>query len=308
LEVDIGKVGINEIRRILRRNKDSILWSNVIGSDFSFLKSGSTNLIFKIEPMVFYKHMTVQENAFLSVTYPLNDFLTSGTWPSFAMIDFERPSKSGEEFYDYVDGILDNLRQRNIKVASGHTGSYGNIDYGVAGTMALLGLRRPIFSFRRVDEDDSYYFIGSIGNELSFFKHRGDEGSHVIASELSVESYVKELIRIRAIVHYIHDVSEGGLMRALEEISDLVKSGFNVSSEDLLKVSAKGVEEYGAGLFSASSSGSLVVSVSSGGKEEFERVMHRKSVPIFKIGRRKRGITLDGKRASGRDGILDFLS
>ena len=306
--MDIGKVGLKEIRRILTRNKDSIIWSNVIGSDFSFLKSGPTNLVFKIEPMVFYKHMTIQENALLSVTYPLNDFLTSGTWPSFAMIDFERPSKSGEEFYDYIDGIFDNLRERNIKVASGHTGSYGNIDYGVAGTMALVGLRRPMFSFRRVEEADSYYFIGSIGNELSFFKHRGIEGSDISASELSVERYVKELIKIRAIVHYVHDISEGGLMRALEEISDLVKSGFNVRSEDLLEVSAKGVEKYGAGLFSASSSGSLIVSVDSGRNEEFERVMHRKSVPIFNIERRKRGITLDGKRASGRDGILEFLS
>lgn len=306
--MDTGKVGLKEIRRILRRNKRSILWSNVIGSDFSFLESWATNLVFKIEPMVFYKQLSIDENSFLSVTFPLNDFLTSGTWPSFAMVDFEKPSKSGDEFYDYVDSIFDNLRERNITVASGHTGSYGNIDYGVVGTMALVGVRKPIFSFKRVEEDDSYYFLGKIGTELSFFKNSGKVGSSISASELSVERYIKELVKIRTIVHYIHDVSEGGLMRALLEISEFVKSGFNVSSDDIIRASANGVEEYGAGIFSASSSGSLIVSVDSERKVEFEKAMNRKSFPVFEIERRKNGITVDAKKVSGRDSILEFLS
>lgn len=301
-------MGLKEIKGILTRNREAIMESNVIGSDFSFLKQGTMNLIFKIEPMVFYKSLTIFENSLLSVIFPLNDFLTSGTWPSIAMIDFEKPVNAGNEFYDYVDGIFKNLMDRNIKVASGHTGSYGNLNYGVAGTMALLGLKKPIFSFKRVKDDDSYYFLGTIGNELSFFKHKGKRGRGISPLDLSVERYVKELIRIRSIVHYIHDISEGGLMRALMEISQLVKSGFNVSSQDLLRTSARGIEEYGTGIFSASSSGSLIVSVDSKGKEEFERVMIRNSWPMFEIERTRGGITVDKKKMNDKDGILEFLS
>ncbi|MEM0134484.1 MAG: AIR synthase-related protein, partial [Thermoplasmatales archaeon] len=284
--VNLGKAGLKEISAVLKKNSDSILKTNVVGSDFSFFKYGKTNLVFKIEPMIFYKSLTIQENALLSVLVPINDFSTSGTWPSIAMIDFEKPVDVGEEFFDYVDAVFQNLRDRRIKVASGHTGSYGNLGYGVAGTMALVGFKRPIFSFKRIKEDDSYYSVGKLGAELSFFKHKKEGSKADSPLDLSIEKYVKEFIKIRSIVHYIHDISEGGLMRALGEVSALVRSGFNVSSQDVENVAAKGTEEYGARVFSASSSGALIVAVDSKRKKEFEKVIKSKSWPILEIKKR----------------------
>jgi len=74
-------------------------------------------------------------------------------------------------------------------VASGHTGSYGNLDFGIAGSIAFMGFDEPIFDYRRIREDDLYYSIGRLGNELSYFKERR-KGVHS-PSELSIERYIK---------------------------------------------------------------------------------------------------------------------
>jgi hydrogenase maturation factor len=305
--VETGKAGLKDIRNILKRNRGVMLKSNIIGSDFSFLKRKEEYLVFKIEPMVFYRSLSINENALLSVIFPLNDFVTSGTWPSIAMIDFEGPTGAGKEFYEYVDRILHLLGERGIKVASGHTGSYGNLGYGVAGTMALVGFNEPIFSFRRVSREDSFYSVGLLGNELSFFRER--KGGNVAKDplDLSIETYISEFLKIRKAVHFVHDISEGGLMRALGELSYLLHFGFNVESGDLKPVTAEGVRDYGSRIFSSSSSGSLVVSVDSKRKKEFEKVAKDNSWYVFEIGKTAGGVTLDGKRYEAADSVLDFL-
>jgi len=87
--VETGKASLDEIKQILENNRRVMLKSNVVGSDFSFLKVNSSIITFKIEPMVFYESLSIDENALLSVLFPLNDFITSGTWPSIAMVNFE---------------------------------------------------------------------------------------------------------------------------------------------------------------------------------------------------------------------------
>lgn len=305
--VEPGKAGLREIRGILKRNRGVMLKTNIIGSDFSFLKYGSGDLVFKIEPMVFYKSLSIKDNALLSVIFPLNDFVTSGTWPNLAMIDFERPNGAGNEFYDYVDRVLEILGERGIRVAAGHTGSYGNMGYGVAGTMALIGFNKPVFSFKRIRKDDSFYSVGILGNELSFFQERQRGSSALPPLDLSVEVYISEFLKISRSVHFVHDMSEGGLSRALSEISEMSQSGFNVKSVDMETVTSRSVREYGPRIFSSSSSGSLVVSVDHERKKQFEKIAKDNSWPIFEIEKRARGVTLDGKRYDSEDSILDFL-
>ena len=43
------------------------------------------------------------------------------------------------------------------------------------------------------------------------------KGTHA-PSELSIEIYIREFLRIRKSVHYVHDLSEGGLSRGLMEV------------------------------------------------------------------------------------------
>jgi hydrogenase maturation factor len=306
--VEIGKIDLEKINEILTKNSEVMLKGNRIGSDFTFLSSGSLNIIFKIEPMVFYEFLTPEENAALSIIFPMNDFLTSGTWPSIAMIDFERPSGSGGEYFGYMDHVFEILKERKIKVASGHTGGYGNLSYGVAGTMAILGFKRPVFSFKRLKGKDLFYSIGNIGKELLYFSNKKNNRENGIEThELSVEKYITKLIRHRKIVHYVHDISEGGLLRALQEICILQNTGFDVNSRELKRTVPRGAEDFWSNIFSASSSGAIIVSIDPSGKNEFEKIMKDNSWPFIEIEKRKEGVTLDGRKEDKNDRIADIL-
>jgi hydrogenase maturation factor len=306
--VAIGKIDLEEINKILNKNNEVMLKGNRVGSDFTFLSRGRINIIFKIEPMVFYDFLTPKENAVLSVLFPMNDFLTSGTWPSIAMMDFERPSGAGREYFDYMGHVFEILKERKIKVASGHTGWYGNLGYGVAGTMALLGFKRPVFSFKRLKSRDLFYSVGNIGKELLYFSNRKNKGGNGIEPlELSIEKYIVQLIRHRKIVHYVHDISEGGLLRALQEICILGDIGFNINSSDLRRTIPRGIKYFSSSIFSASSSGAIIVSVDPSGKNEFEKIMKDNSWPFIEIEKRNKGVTLDGKKEDKNDRIADIL-
>lgn len=301
-------MSLKRIEEILRDNGDLMLKTNVIGSDFSFMKKGSLSLVFKIEPMVYYGFLTPSENAALSLTFPMNDFRASGTEPAIAMVDMERPTEAGTEYFEYIKLLFAEIRKRRMKIASGHTGSYGNVGYGVSGTMALLGFDKPVFSFKQMREDDVYYSIGTIGTEYLFFLSKIQrKRARLDVSRMSIETYVPTLISNRKMVHYIHDISEGGLLRALAEISLLSKKGFDVSQEKLECVSEKGIKGMGSRLISVSSSGALVVSVDHTKKDEFERVMEDKSWPHMEIETKTKGITLDGERVDYSDDLRRIL-
>ncbi len=305
--MESGKAKIGEIKRFLAENRDVMLETNVIGSDFSFSSRHVKDLVFKIEPMVFYSSLTSQENAVLSVLFSMNDFLTSGTWPTFAMIDFERPNGAGEEYLDYMNSLINCLRERGIRVAAGHTGNYGNIRYGVSGAIALIGLERPVFSFRRIREDDTFFVLGTIGEEVSYFRASKRRSKPYAPEDLSIEKYITGLLKVKSAVHYIHDVSEGGLKRALQETSELTGLGFNVSSASLKSSSATGIRGYGKKLFSASSSGALILSVDSKRIGGFERLAAENGWKYFEVEKTGDGVTLDGKDYDTKDEVVKFL-
>ncbi len=300
-----GKAGLTELKSLLKKNKEVMLGSNLIGSDFSFMRRSSRDLVFKIEPMMYYDFLTTEENAALSILFPLNDFLTSGTMPSIAMLDFEKPKLAGDEYFDYIDRVFKDLRSKKIRVASGHTGNYGNLGYGIAGSIALVGFKRPVFSYQRIRKDDAIYFVGDIEAESSYFRERGVRHRRIY--DLSIERYVKELLKIRRSVHYVHDLSEGGLMRGLEELSELSHSGYNVVPGLIGKQAHKKVG-YTSNPFTDSSAGCIVAAVSRTLKGEFETLLRKNSWTYMEIERVKKGVTLDGRDYDPSDSTVRLLT
>lgn len=305
--MEIGKAGLRELKSILKRNKEVMLGSNLIGSDFSFMRRNSRDLIFKIEPMMYYDFLTAEENAALSILFPLNDFLTSGTTPSIAMLDFEKPKRAGDEYFDFIDRVFEELRLKKIRVASGHTGNYGNLEYGIGGSIAMVGFKRPVFSYQRIRKDDAIYFVGDIGAESSYFSEMEKGAGHRRISDLSIEGYVKEFLSIRKSVHYLHDLSEGGLMRGLEELSELSHSGYNVLPGLIGKQPEK-MGSHSSNPFTDSSAGCIIAAVSLTRKDEFETLLRKKSWTYMEIERVKKGVTLDGRIYDRSDSTVRMLT
>ncbi len=301
-----GKLPLKDIQKIIRDGSDIMVESNRIGSDFSWHDGSSSRLILKIEPMVYYGFLNPRENAFLSLLFPLNDFLVSGTTPSLALIDFEQPKGSGKEYFDYVSSMFSELRWENIKVASGHSGNYGNLTYGVCGSMALIGFGRPLFDYRRITSSDSFYVMGKLGYEYLYFA-RKKVGREISARDLSVRNKMDVILGMRDMVHYVHDLSEGGLIRGLKELSSLTGSGFNLNSAKARPLIPRSLIDLETRIFSASSSGAVVAAVGTPKKKEFERELEREGMEYYEIERRDRGIKVDGKPGEEGDAISSII-
>ncbi|MEM0073201.1 MAG: hypothetical protein QW078_02105 [Thermoplasmatales archaeon] len=300
--MNFGKVEIDRLKNIMISHRDAMLESNIIGADFSFGNFGGKTIIFKIEPMVYYSFLTPLENASLSIIFPMNDYLTSGTMPELAMIDFEKPSDVADEYWKYVDFLILGLSDAGVRIASGHTGRYRNIKSGVAGSIALIGFREPVFSYTKIGNHDAFYVVGKIGTEMMFFEERmKHKRSRIGLKELSIEKYVNSLLPYGGKVHYIHDLAEGGLIRGLEEISYLIGGGFDVSYNSVIKLIADGIPGGKSVKLSSSSSGSIVVALDQNFKEEFEDIARRKEWDYAEIRRSGNGVRIDGRRVRSRD-------
>ena len=66
-------------------------------------------------------------------------------------------------------------------------------------------------------------------------------------------------------------------------------------------------KDYGRKLFSVSSSGALIVSISQTDEEKFERMLNKNSWPFLRIEKKNDGVTLDGKSYDPKDSVIDFL-
>ncbi|MEM0129876.1 MAG: hypothetical protein QXW75_00255 [Thermoplasmatales archaeon] len=306
--MSFGKIEIDRLKNIISSHRNAMLESNVIGSDFSFGNFGGKTVVFKIEPMVYYPFLTPLENARLSIIFPMNDYLTSGTMPNLAMIDLEKPSDVADEYWKYVDFLILALSKAGVRIASGHTGRYRNIRSGVAGSIALIGFQEPEFSYAKIGNQDAFYVVGTIGKEMMFFEERLKHTRSGIGLEgLSIEKYVKSLLPYRRNVHYIHDLSEGGLIRGLEEISYLIGGGFDVSYSSVMHLIADGVVGGKSVRLSASSSGSIVVALDPKFKEKFEDIARKKVWNYAQIRRRGNGVRIDGKRVRSRDAFSNVV-
>jgi len=93
-------------------------------------------------------------------------------------------------------------------------------------------------------------------------------------------------LSIRNSIHYVHDLSEGGLSRGLMEVANITNHGFDVRTAALKTVASKGIKGYGRKLFSVSSSGALIVSIPRTDEEKFERMLTKNSWPFFRIEKR----------------------
>lgn len=304
-----GKFELKEIKKIISENSDSMVKTNVIGSDFSHVATKGREFIFKIEPMIYYDFLAPTENAYLSFTFPMNDFLCSGRGPSYAMIDFESPSKSGKDYLSFIRELYKLLRKYDISLVSAHTGRYSNSNYGVLGSLALIGTERPIFCPGRIKGNDTFFAVGKLGIELLFFSNSMKRMKNRINKKrVSVEGFVDAMKENRKTVHFIHDLSEGGLVRGLEELEVLTGRGFDIQTTGFTDLVPEGLRYFGDKIYFASSSGSLVVAVDSSRESSFRMNMEKAGIPVAKLERRSKGIRIDGKKLYWKDDIQDMLN
>lgn len=297
----MGKLRLDALKKLMENNKDIMVNDNVIGSDFSTIMD-SANLIVKIEPMMYYEFLTPQENAKLSYIFIQNDFLTSGLNPQYALIDFESPSGANECYMDFIQKMYEILRYDGIKLASAHTGDYGNIKYGITGSIALIAFGKPRYGIHRLNDKSSFFIIGRLGLEYKFFSDKAyKRESNILEGDLSLFKTMKYIEDFKANVEYIHDIAEGGLLRAMEEISISIGHGLRISENELEKIVPPELSYLEDEILSVSSSGAAIVSIPSNEAENFKASVKEKAAELEIV---EDGLWVGGKMLTSRDDKL----
>jgi len=301
-----GKLDVQILRKLLKlysRVDEKVLLGPRIGEDAAAIDMGDRVLIVATDPITF----ATDEIGYYSVVVNANDVATTGADPRYYSVTILLPEAEGTE--RLVDSIFRQIHQAceelNISLIGGHT----EITYG---------LDRPILVGQMIGEVQKEKLITTAGAEpgdlILMSKGICIEGTSVISREKEEEllsrgisknlveraqgflfdpgiSVVNEarLACKAAQVHSMHDITEGGLVNGLHEIS--MAAGVEIEVEtDRIPIYEESriiCEAFGLNPLGVISSGSLLITAS---PPESEKILDRASrdgLAMTRVGRVK---------------------
>jgi hydrogenase maturation factor len=186
-------------------------------------------------------------------------------------------------------------------VAAGQTATYRGLEIPLM-TVTCMGERCG--GPRTPGVGDSVYVLGEVGGEAVWLKGLAKGEDWRAFTPLPV---MLALMGVEG-VSLMHDVSEGGVSRALYEVAEALGLGLGVSSEEI--VLADGVGGIGEDPLRLPSYGAMVALVHPGAGEAVEGVCGELGVACSEVGvvREGEGLLLDGCPVEGFDRLdLDGL-
>jgi len=301
-----GKLDIKILRNLLNnysRSDEKVILGPQIGEDAAAIDMGDRVLIVATDPITF----ATDEIGYYSVVVNANDVATTGAEPRYYSVTMLLPEAEGIE--TLVDSIFKQIHRAceglNISLIGGHT----EITYG---------LDRPILVGQMIGEVQKERLITTAGAKpgdlILMSKGICIEGTSLIAREKEEEllsrglsknlveraqgflfdpgiSVVNEarLAFKAAQVHSMHDITEGGLVNGLHEIS--MAAGVEIEVEEdripIYEESRVICEAFGLNPLGVIGSGSLLITAS---PLESEKILDRASrdgVAVTRVGRVK---------------------
>jgi len=226
----IGKFPLDLIEKIvyprLGAHRPEILVGPGHGRDNAVIRLGHNQvLVATADPLSMIPALGGQDSAWLSVNLLASDLATCGFPPQFMIVNLcLPPSMSDNEFEEYWSAFHNECKKLGIAILGGHTGRY--VAYGSA------FLKRAQSYFHQFSVVEDALTAASAGLR--------DEG-----------------------VTAMHDVTEGGLLGALYELSEASKIGLEIELSDVIVTEeAKLVcDLFNIDPYSTLSEGTLIISV-----------------------------------------------
>lgn len=201
-------------------------------------------------------------------------------------------------------GLGDEARRYGVTVVAGHTATYAGIEAPFV-TATCLGERvgTPVAPA----PGDAVYIIGEIGGEATWLKEISMGGA---GDEWKGFTPLPLLLRLQGIggVTLMHDVSEGGVKRALLEVSEALGVRLDVTTYDVRL--AEGALSLGEDPLRLPTYGALLALTRPGAKEAVERACAELDVPCSMVGfvEAGEGLIVDGEEVGRLDRVdLDGL-
>lgn len=275
-------------------NSETIVGAG-IGEDCCAIDTGDLCVV-STDPITASDHQA----GTLAIHINANDIASAGAMPIAALVTILIPPSAEQRDVDeVVQHLTDTARSMNIDITGGHTEVTDSVNKIVV-SVTMIGkpvVKGRIIKTANVQPDDW----------LIMTKYAGLEGTAIIAQDYAREltalldeedqamirdiqqqlSVVPEGTLVAPIegIHAMHDVTEGGVLSAVNEMCEASGVGAEIDLEKIpvLSVTQKICDFYGIDVYSLISSGSLLISAENA--DVVMQALNRAGIEASVIGR-----------------------
>ncbi|MFC3957756.1 AIR synthase family protein [Halovivax cerinus] len=314
---DLGKIDRPFFERYIASNlgadRTDVALGPAHGVDFGVVDVDGRALVTATDPLSILPDLGYERAARFALDVVLADVAVSGVPPTHLSICFTLPaSMTDDSFATVWEEIHAECVDLGVSVVTGHTARYGDVSYPWIGAATAMGVG---------DHDDIVRPDGAragdrllltsgpaaeaVGLLSTCFPEQLDLPAETVAA---AQNRLEEVFSVRDAltaaaagpVRAMHDVTEGGLAGALNEMADGANARFSVEREAVpMRPGVAAVcHHLEIDPWAATSCGSLVIAVEPDGVDAVRDALTDRGTPVAEIGRVEdgTGVMVDGDR------------
>lgn len=305
-----GKINADLFKQELKGNcgaiRKEVICGPQFGVDTAVIDLGNAKaLAVSSDPLSLIPSLGMKVSAWLSIHLLVNDMSTTGFKPQYAQFVLNLPSGlSQEDFRDYWNHIHILCQELEIAITGGHTGQIPGQESTISGggTMFLQAPKDQILSSNQAQAGDSIIMtkqaaISSTALLAMAFpdfvkENLGAEIQKKAVSNFWNISVLKEALLAsqtltpRVELHAMHDVTEGGVLGALSEMSDASGLGFRIEKESIpfTKEIKQVAELFEIDPLISIGAGSMLMAVKAGKENQLIQALNQEGIQATTIG------------------------
>ncbi|WP_435067566.1 AIR synthase family protein [Haloplanus sp. C73] len=314
---DLGKIDREffetHVRPRLGADRDDVRLGPTPGVDFGLLDIGDRAVAIATDPVSILPALGFERAGKFALDVVLADVAVSGLPPSHLAISFSLPpSMTDEAFAAVWEGIHREASDLGVSVVTGHTARYEGCSFPWVGGATALAVGDAADVIRpdgaRPGDDvvvTNGPAVETTGLLTTLFPEQIDLDAETLATaqaRLDEASCVRDAMTAAAAgpVTAMHDATEGGLHGAFVEMATSAGVGFDIERDRIPM--RPGVEAtcdaLGIDPWTATASGSLVLTVAPGGTEAVLSALEDRETPAARVGKvvEGEGVSVDGAR------------
>lgn len=269
------------------------------GVDYGIYGSGNNRTIMTTDPLSCHQPLGMNFAARFGFHIILTDFLASGNLPEYMAVTLTLPVDFDDNMLEeYWSSITLEAKKWSVDIVTGHTGRYPSSRLPLIGSATMCGqLNVNPPDIGQVKGGDKIYITGIPGIQaaviLSAYNDKSGKGSNDILGMkegMIASDKIKKILEFQNKndgILYLHDVTEGGLVTAMNEVSSLAKHDVMLNSSNLNgneKVISF-LKGFGINWLETTSEGCVIIVVKEEESNEFESFMKENNIDFSMAGR-----------------------
>jgi hydrogenase maturation factor len=319
---DLGKVDRAFFDRYIYPNlgadRDDVALGPQHGVDFGVVEVGGRAVVLASDPLSVVPALGFEKAGWFAIHVALSDAAVSGIPPSHLSVTFTLPPEMTDEEFGAVWEAFDReADELGVSIVTGHTARYGGCQYPWVGGATTLAVGDPGEVVRPdgarpgdrllVTKGPAVEVAGFLVTLFEDAVDLPDSTVETAKERFWDMSPVRDALTAAAAgpVTAMHDATEGGLQGALVELAEAggVRLDVDADAVPVLPGVAESCEFFGIDPWAATSEGTLLLTVESGGVESVLDALESEGIPAAEVGevRDGEGVFVDGERAEKPD-------